>query len=140
MPVEISSAEDFLRAYFINPIVLNQGYNPINTTVYALMLVIAAYLVYRALSKMKVKIDRRLGIAIAPFIVFGSSSRVVVDAGIFFSFIFTTPLIYFVVFAAAFTTLVTSLYLEEKKKIPYHKTMFVVGIFLAIIPLSILFS
>jgi len=133
-----SNFGDFFQTYFVNPIILNQGYNPINTTIYATILVVAAYLIYKALNKLHVKIDRRLGISVAPFIIFGSTSRVLVDAGIFFSFLFITPLIYFVVFAITFIALIASLFLEKKKKIPYHKTMAATGIVLLLIPFATL--
>jgi len=136
----VSSIKDFFQTYFVNTIVLNQGYNPINTTVYATILVVAAYLIYRALNKLKIKVDKRLGISIIPFIIFGSSLRVTVDAGIFSSFLFITPLIYVFIFAITFIVLNVSLFLEKKSKtkFPYYKTMFLVGSALALIPLVIL--
>ena len=140
MPLLSSAIEDFFQTYFVNSIVLSQGYNPINTTVYAIALVIAAYFIYKTLNKLKVKIDRRLGIAIAPFIILGSSLRVIVDSGIFFSFLFVTPLIYILVFAITFITLVLSLFFEKrtKSKFPYYKTMFAIGLVMALTPLTIL--
>jgi uncharacterized membrane protein len=145
----IPSIKDFFQTYFVNSIVLSQGYNPINTVVYATILVVAVYFIYRALGKLRVKVDKRFGIAIAPFIVFGSMLRVTVDAGIFFTFLFTSPLIYFFVFAITFTTLVASLFLENMSKkskskksklplLPYYKTMFAVGFVLVLIPIAIL--
>jgi uncharacterized membrane protein len=136
----VSSIKDFFQTYFVNSIVLSQGYNPINTVVYATILVVAVYFIYRALGKLRVKVDKRFGIAIVPFIVFGSALRVTVDAGIFFTFLFTTPLIYFFVFAIVFTTVIVSLFLEKKSKskLPYYKTMFVVGFVLVLIPITIL--
>ncbi|HLC39863.1 MAG TPA: DUF63 family protein [archaeon] len=133
-----SVLEDFFQTYFVNPIMLNQGYNLINTTIYATILVIAAYLIYNALNKLHVKIDRRLGMSIAPFIIFGSASRVLVDANIFFSFLFITPLIYFVIFSATFITLIAALFIERKRKIPYYKTMTTTGIVFAAIPFALL--
>jgi len=140
MPSFISAFEDFFQTYFVNSIVLNQGYNPVNTTVYATLLVITAYFIYKALNKLKVKIDRRLGIAIAPFIVLGSSTRVIVDSGIFFSFLFVTPFIYVLIFAVTFIVLILSLFFEKrtKSKFPYHKTMFAIGVVMALTPLTIL--
>jgi len=145
----VSSIKDFFQTYFVNSIVLSQGYNPINTVVYATILVVVVYFIYRALGKLRVKIDKRFGIAIAPFIIFGSALRVVVDAGIFFTFLFTSPLIYFFVFAIAFTALIASLFLEKMSKksnskksklpfLPYYKTMFAVGFVLVLIPIAIL--
>jgi uncharacterized membrane protein len=120
--------EDFLTKFFINPVIRSEGYNPINTTVYAAIFVIAAYLTFKLLKKMNVKIDRRLAIAITPFVVTGSVLRVLSDAGVLTSFIFVTPSIYFLIFAMAIVTLSISMYLQKKMSLSYHKIMFIVGL------------
>lgn len=133
-----SPLEDFFQTYFVNPIVLNQGYNAINTAVYAIILVTAAYIIYKVLKKLKVKIDKRLAISVAPFVLLGSSARILVDSGITDTFLLITPLIYFVIFAITFSVLLLSRFLEKKFKIPYYKIMTSVGIILVIFPLSLL--
>jgi len=123
--------EDFFAKNFINAIINTEGYNPVNTTAYAVIFVIAAYLTFRLLKKLKIKIDRRLAIGISPFVVCGSLLRVLQDAGIVSSFIFVTPGIYFLIFAITITTLFVSLYLQKKLNMSYHKIMFVVGLTIA---------
>jgi uncharacterized membrane protein len=130
--------EDFLTNIFIDPILNAQGYNPINTTVYALIFVAAAFLTFKILKKMDIKIDRRLAIAVTPFVVTGSLFRVLNDAGIASTFIFVTPIIYFLVFAITIVTLFVSLYLQRKINVSYHKTMFVVGLTIASIIVNVL--
>lgn len=130
--------DEFFQAYFVNPIIFNQGYNIVNTTVYALILVIAAYMVYSALRKLKIKIDKRLAISVAPFILLGSSARVLVDSGLTNTFLLITPLIYFVIFAVTFAVLLISRYIEKRFKIPYYKIMASVGIVLVLIPVSLI--
>jgi uncharacterized membrane protein len=130
--------EDFLTNYFLNPILNAEGYNPINTTVYAIIFVIAAFLTFKLLKKMKVKIDRRLAIAVAPFVVIGSLFRVLSDARIVTSFIFVTPSIYFLIFAMTVITLFVSIYLQKRFNISYHKVMFIVGLTIASIALNLL--
>lgn len=120
--------EDFLGKYFINPIFTSEGYNPINTTVYAFVLVIAAYLIYKLLNRLKVKVDRRLALAVAPFVFMGSVFRVLQDASIVASPIFVTPAIYFLIFLITIISLFGSLYLQKKFNIKYYKLMFVVGL------------
>ena len=132
------SMQDFFQTYFVNPIILNQGYNAINTATYATILVIAAYLVYKIIKRLHVKIDKRLGISVAPFVLLGSSSRLLVDNGITNTFLLITPLIYFVIFALTFAVLLISIFLEKKLKIPYYKIMTSVGIILALFPLGLL--
>lgn len=119
MPLDFSN----FAQYF-----LTEGYNPVNTTVFALIFVVAAYFIFKILRKLKVKIDARLGIAIAPFIVSGSVFRVLDDAGILSGFAFVTPGIYVLIFLMTIITLVFSLYAEKKWKINYYKIMFVIGL------------
>lgn len=127
---------DFFTNYFINPILYAEGYNPINTTVYALVLVVAAYLIFRLLQKLKIKVDKRLAIGVSPFVILGSFLRVLNDAGILTSRLFVTPMIYFVVAGITLATLFVSQFLEKRYKVKYHKVMFVVGLALAAIAVS----
>ncbi len=70
----------FVEQYFIRPILINGFFNPINTLMYALILVIAAILVYtKILQPMKVRIDRTFVISLLPFIFFASTTRVLRD-------------------------------------------------------------
>jgi uncharacterized membrane protein len=130
--------DEFFQTYFVNPIIFNQGYNAVNTTIYAIILVMAAYIVYRVLRRLKVKIDKRLALSVAPFVLLGSSSRLMVDSGLTDTFLLITPLIYFVIFAVTFAVLLISRYIEKKFKIPYYKIMTSAGIILTLIPLSLL--
>lgn len=131
-------ASDFLSKVFIEPILYSEGYNPINTTVYAIIFVIAAFLTFKLLKKLKIKTDKRLAIAIAPFVVTGSLLRVLNDAGTVSSFIFTTPMIYFLIFGTTIVTLFVSLYFQKKLNISYHKIMFVVGLSIASVAVNLL--
>jgi uncharacterized membrane protein len=130
--------QTFFQSYFVNPIIFNQGYNAINTSVYAIILVASAYIIYRTLRKLKIKIDRRLAISVAPYVLLGSSARLLVDSGLTDTFLLITPLIYFLIFAVTFSVLLISIYLERKLKIPYYKIMVSVGIALTLIPVSLL--
>jgi uncharacterized membrane protein len=122
---------DFFTTFFINSILTPQGYNPINTTAYAIIFVIAAYLIFKFLKRLNIKIDRRLAIAIAPFVVTGSLLRVLQDAGIISSFIFVTPGIYFLIFSITISALFVSTYLQKKFNISYHKIMLILGLTIA---------
>lgn len=121
-------SQDFLTTYLLNPIVYAEGYNPINTTVYAVTFVIVAYLVYKLLQRIKLKVDRRLALGISPFIVMGSLFRVLYDAGFVTSRLFVTPFIYFLIFFLTIISLFFSLFLQKKFKTNYYKLMFVIGL------------
>ena len=119
--------------YFLHP--KKTGYDVPKTLTYALVLVLAVYLIYRLLRMLKIKIDRRLAVAIAPYIAFGGAIRVLQDAGLLHSYLFVTPGIYFFIFSIVLIILLFSLALEKKKSVPYFKTVFLCGLLLLTIAL-----
>jgi uncharacterized membrane protein len=127
------SLQDFLD-YFLAPKMT--GYDVPKTLTYALILVAAVYLLFRMLGKLRVRIDRRLALAITPYIVLGSSVRVLEDMGILNSYIFVTPGIYILVASVFITTLLISVLIERKKGVPYFKPTFIVGVLLMSLPLA----
>ena len=118
--------QDWFYRYFIE----TQGYNPVNTMVYGILLVVFVYVVFEVLRKLKVKIDERLALSISPFVLLGSLLRVLRDAGVLTGYLFVTPGIYFLIFGITFLTLLISIFLERKTETPYHKIMFIVGLIL----------
>jgi len=71
---------DFFTEFFLNPILLNGWFNPVNTLLWGVILVVSAYLVYtRLLKPLKIRVDRYFAIAILPFIFWASSTRVLRD-------------------------------------------------------------
>jgi uncharacterized membrane protein len=71
---------DFFSDYFIRPIWEHTGYNLVNTLAYALIALAAAYLIYKAFQKFRIAIDKEFLLAILPFILLGSTMRVVTDS------------------------------------------------------------
>lgn len=65
--------------FFIKPILQNGGFNPVNTLVLGLVLVLSIFLVYRLIRKLRVPVDARFFIAISPFIFWACSTRVLRD-------------------------------------------------------------
>ena len=118
---------DWFYQYFLE----RGGYNPINTTVYSIILIAFVLLIFKLLKKLKVKFDKRLALAVSPFVLLGSSMRVLEDSGILYGRLFITPGIYFLILGVTISTLLISLFLEKKKGIPYFKPMFIVGLILA---------
>lgn len=127
-------SEDWFYKYFLK----RDGYNPINTTVYAIVLILVVFLIFKLLKKLRVKFDKRLVLAASPFVLLGSSMRVLEDSGILHGRLFITPGIYFLIFGVTISTLLVSLFLEKKKGIPYFKPMFIVGLILTAPILGIL--
>ena len=127
---------EFVKKYYIDSIVYKQGYNIVNTLTWAAILLVAAWLIYRYLSK-RLFFDKKFMLYTIPFIFFGSSVRVVEDAGFIqppISYIFMTPMIYILVFSLTFPTLLIALKMRNLKIYLYT------GLILAAIPLLILLS
>ncbi len=127
---------EFVKKYYIDSIVYKQGYNVVNTLTWAVILLIASWLIYKYLSK-RLTFDKRFMLYTIPFIFFGSSVRVVEDAGFLqppVSYIFMTPMIYILVFSLTFPTLLIALKLRNLR------VYFYVGLILAAIPPIILLT
>ncbi len=147
---------DWLSEYFINPVLMNGWFNPVNTLAYGIILVVAVYLVFRMLRKLRVSIDRYFIFAVLPFIFWGSSTRVLHDAafagklagslGNFYSLpVFPTPGSYMITFLLALLVLLFSLLIQRRFGYIYWKIMFSVGLALCLVnvamtPFSDLFA
>lgn len=140
---------NLIQDYFLNPILANGWFNPVNTAVYSVILILAVFLVYRLLGRMRVRIDNRFTLAVLPFIFWASTTRVLHDAAFagrlspalnafYSSPIFPTPGSYIITFALALFTLLSSLLLQRITKIPYWKTMFAAGTALTIFNTTLL--
>ena len=103
---------DFIYKYYIDPIVYGQPYNIVDTLTYALVLILALYLIYRWLAHTKiVQVDTRFVLATLPYVVLGGLLRVVEDTGMIsppWQYLLITPLIYFVLFFFTIIALVVS--------------------------------
>lgn len=98
-----------INEYYIDPILHDSGYNIVNTVTWAVVLGICVFLVIALLRRMKVNINEKLTVSIIPFILAGSSLRVIEDTGVLqqpLAYLFITPNIYFLVFAITMCFLV----------------------------------
>jgi uncharacterized membrane protein len=102
---------EFIYKYYIDPVRYNEPYNPVETLTYAVILIIAVWLVYRWLSRSGIRIDGRFVLATLPYVILGGITRVIQDAGMIHSdhqFLLVTPLIYIVIFLFTATVLVVT--------------------------------
>jgi len=81
------------------------GYNPINTTLYILVLFFSLLLILRVLERLKFRIDEMFAFSVITFVPFGSCLRVLEDAKVLSYFFLVSPFIYFLVFAVYFSLL-----------------------------------
>ncbi len=78
-------ARDLIFEYFCRPMIdpSVQGYNFVNTSVYAAILFLAAiFVVWPFLKSNKIKPDFKFMLSLLPYVVFGSALRVLNDQGI----------------------------------------------------------
>jgi len=118
--------DEFVWKYFWGPTVadaddkaygdVNEGYNPVNTIVYGLLLVGALFGILKIIQKYKHKIDLWFIIAITPFVVLGATSRVMEDAELFkepLVYLFIAPQIYIVLGLFVLALFVLSAYIND---------------------------
>ncbi len=114
--MDFSFLQKILDDYFTAPLAqpgVVAPYNWVNTLVFAVLALLAAYLIFKGLKKLGIKVDEQFCFSVLPFVLFGASVRAAVDAqalpravqlfGTTF-YPFVTPLVYvftFLVVAAA---------------------------------------
>lgn len=97
----IDKISQLINEYYIDPIMHDSGYNIVNTITWAIILGICIFGIVKLLRKMNVSITDRLTASVIPFILAGSSLRVIEDTGVLeppVSYLFITPNIYFLAF------------------------------------------
>ncbi len=118
MSSPLDAITQFINTYYLDPIRTDAGYNPVNTFTWAVVLGICIFGIFRLLEKLNVKVNSRFILSIIPFVLAGSSLRVLEDspAGIIdppFSYLLITPNIYFLVFAITVLCLWLAIRLEK---------------------------
>ncbi len=133
---------DFINQNYIEGIVNDTSYNHFDMITYVIILFAGVYAVLKLLNKFSIKIDEEFVIATVPYIFMGSVFRVIEDADLLkppVKYFFITPLIYFVIFAICFGTLLFTRYLEKVQKITnYIRTYAFAGVVLSLAGIVIL--
>ncbi|KZX12635.1 DUF63 family protein [Methanobrevibacter filiformis] len=121
-----SEIVNFFQIYFFS------GYTVFNTVVYGLLLIIALFFVIK-LFKYLDKDPSKLIFSVIPFIFVGSTTRALVDNGIFpYNWLLITPGIYFIIGGLTIISLFVSIWIERTKNIDYRYIIFLIGIIVAI--------
>lgn len=108
---------DIIGEYFVKPMVERTGYNIINTLVYAVIALAAAYAIYKLLKRLRIAITERFALAVVPFILLGAVVRVVVDAGRYpYTLLTTSPGIYVVIAAVTLACVLVSYHFKRLEK------------------------
>src|SRR5574341_2198810 len=123
----IDTVWQYIYKYYISGIVNDTSYNPVDTITYAILLGISIFYVLKLLEKIGVEIDTRFIIAVTPYILAGSSLRVLEDSNVFsppLRYLFVTPIIYFFIFAVTISLLLLAISLERKGKVKDYHALF----------------
>lgn len=96
------SISELIKTNFIDPIIYGTGYNPINTTTYALLFLFLVDATFKTIKKFKINMSRFFN-AFLPYIFLGGVIRTLTDAGVYpHTFAFVTPGIYLLMLALTF--------------------------------------
>ncbi len=144
MSFSLDQVLQFINTYYLEPIKGDEGYNPINTFTWAIILGICIFGVFKLLEKLEVKITPRFIASVVPFVLAGSTLRVFEDspAGIVhapWSYLLITPNIYFLVFAITIICLWISIRLQRAGLVKdYHVCFAGLGLIWFLINLTVL--
>jgi uncharacterized membrane protein len=100
---------NWVYKYYAEPIIHDTGYNPVNTVTWAILLGISILGLIRIFKRLDLKMDEKLVLYTLPYVLAGSSLRVIEDAGLVTppaSYLLITPLIYFLVFFVTTASLI----------------------------------
>jgi len=124
---------EFIYKYYIDPVKYGEPYNVVETLTYALILVLAVYLLYRWMSQSTwlsdsgFKFDGSFILATLPYVVLGGVLRVIQDTGMItggLQFLIVTPPIYFVLFFFTIGMIFLALYLQVQGLIKNFLTFY----------------
>ncbi len=140
----IDTIWQYIYKYYISGVINDTSYNPVDTLTYAIVLGISLLGILKLLDKLDADIDTRFIIAVTPYVLAGSSLRVLEDSNVFappLRYLFVTPLIYFFVFAVTISLLALAISLERKGKIKdYHSFFGYAGIVWTVINIAALLA
>ena len=132
---------DFLYTYFCQPILNFEGYNPVNTLVYGIiMFVLAFWVIYPYFNKKGIKFNEKFAFAALLFVSAGSSFRILEDLTILprscnpldFSFYTITPGVYILFGIATIIALLLAMIIAKKTGKQTEKIFTVLGAALAV--------
>ena len=133
MPTVDTFLPDIVQSTFFS------GYTVFNTIVYTLILVLFVLAIIRMFKKLEID-PLSIFYSIIPFIFLGSSTRALVDNGIYPKTVFLiTPGLYILVGLITIFSFLFCIFLYNRKGIDYRYSLFCIGL-IFIIPNIILFS
>ncbi|MDD4448738.1 MAG: DUF63 family protein [Methanothrix sp.] len=130
----------FVQKYYIDPVIYDTSYNPVDTITWAIILGLAIIGLLKLLGRLNILMDERLLLSTLPYILAGSSLRVIEDANLVaapWRYLLITPLIFFLVFfiTAAFLIITRKIWGEK-----FHAKYAAIGFLWTVFNLAVLSS
>lgn len=72
--------ENFIFQYYIKPILSYEGYNMVNTITYAIIALVALFVIYKLFRRHNIQVNEGFIYAVIPFVLLGSTVRVITDS------------------------------------------------------------
>ncbi|MHC1583247.1 MAG: DUF63 family protein [Methanosarcinales archaeon] len=135
------AVKEFIYKYYISGIIHDTSYNIVDTVSYALILGISTFAVLKLLRQLKVDVSRDLIRATVPYILAGSTLRVIEDTEALlppWKYILITPPIYILIFIITVLLLVLSIQIGSILKRDWHQIFASIGIIWFVINLTLL--
>jgi len=145
-PVVADSLNSQDGTAIFNGVEASEGYTLVSELTYGLLIIIALFLIYKLLKRLKIEVNWRFALALMPYIIFGPVSRVLEDTGYFdppLVYWFISPLIYLQIAIYAVFFVLLGYYLEnkyKKQKITVNKVVFIGGMVFLIPSISLVTS
>jgi len=129
---------NWVYKYYAEPIIHDTGYNPVNTVTWAILLGFSILGLIKIFKRLDLKMDEKLVLYTLPYVLAGSSLRVIEDAGLVkppVSYLLITPFIYFLVFFVTTASLILTRKILGKN---FHRTYAAIGLFSTFVNLAAL--
>ena len=129
---------NWVYKYYAEPIIHDTGYNPVNTVTWAILLGICILGLIRIFKRLDLKMDEKLVLYTLPYVLAGSSLRVIEDADLVkppASYMLITPLIYFLVFFVTTTSLILT---RKFIGLKFYRAYAAIGLFWTFVNLAAL--
>jgi uncharacterized membrane protein len=127
----LDTIKEFIYKYYISGIVHDTSYNIVDTITYAIILGISIFAVLKLLHRLDVHVDREFIFATTPYILAGSTLRVIEDTNTIaapWKYLLITPPIYFLIFTITVLLLIISIKIAPKTKHNWRKIYTTLGI------------
>jgi uncharacterized membrane protein len=106
---DLAGLAAFVQKYYIDPIVYDTSYNPVDTITWAIILGLFIIGLIKLLRRWDILMDERLLLSTLPYVLAGSSLRVIEDGNLVaapWRYLLITPLIFFLVFLITIACLI----------------------------------